>query len=179
MKKAYPLQNNFSERLDVPFFQRDVLEVAPDLLGKSLVTQKNGNLFYYPINEVEAYRGEEDKACHASKGRTKRTEILYLPGGYIYVYLIYGMYWMFNIVTGKPEMPQAVLIRGIEGFNGPGKLTKFLKIDRSYNGENICSSNHIWIEDTENRVEIKSSPRIGIDYAGDPWAKKLWRFQTA
>jgi DNA-3-methyladenine glycosylase len=166
------------ERLGESFFQRDVLEVAPELLGKIISIVKDEKLLTYTITEVEAYRGEEDKACHASKGRTSRTDIMYQNGGYIYVYLIYGMYWMFNIVTGKINTPQAVLIRGIKDINGPGRLTKHLGIDGTFNGENICSSNRIRIIDEGLKVDIKKGPRIGIDYAGDPWVNMPWRYNS-
>jgi DNA-3-methyladenine glycosylase len=178
MKTVEHTQNMNIDTLDLLFFQRDVLEVAPDLPGKNLIIQKNNQIFSYTITEVEAYRGEEDKACHASKGRTKRTEIMYHNGGHIYVYLIYGMYWMLNIVTGPANVPQAILIRGIQGFNGPGKLTKHLGIDGSFYGENICDSRRIRIADTGIQVTIEESPRIGINYAGDPWVKKLWRYKS-
>nr|MQY80600.1 DNA-3-methyladenine glycosylase [Bacteroidota bacterium] len=112
------------EKLGKSFYNRDVLTVAPELLGKVLVRKfDNGIISRFVIEEVEAYRGKEDLACHASKGRTSRTEIMYHEGGKIYVYLVYGMYWMLNIVTGENSIPQAVLIRRIEGFSGPGKLT--------------------------------------------------------
>ncbi|MFC2086088.1 DNA-3-methyladenine glycosylase [Bacteroidota bacterium] len=163
-------------KLPVSFFQRDVLDVAPELLGKYLVQNDGTNGFKYKITEVEAYRGEEDLACHANKGRTKRTEIMYHSGGYLYVYLIYGMYWMLNIVTGQENIPQAVLIRGIEGFNGPGKLTKHLNIDKSFQGESIVKSNRIWIENSTQFAEYTTTPRIGIDYAGEIWKNKPWRF---
>jgi len=168
-----------SSSLHKSFFLRDVLEVAPDLLGKYLVRKfPNGNIEKYLITETEAYRGEEDLACHASKGRTPRTEVMYHKGGLVYVYLIYGMYWMLNIVTGNENNPQAVLIRGIKDFNGPGKLTKHLQIDKSFYGEDLNSSNRLWIEDNRNHgnLEIFKSKRIGIDYAGDIWKNKLWRF---
>jgi DNA-3-methyladenine glycosylase len=128
------------------------------------------------ITEVEAYKGEEDKACHASKGRTKRTEIMYHSGGHIYVYLIYGMYWMLNFVTGNEAEPQAVLIRGVEGLDGPGKLTKQLGLDSTYYGEHLCSSDRIWLEDRMLRPQMKTSGRIGIGYAGKPWINMPWRF---
>ncbi|MBN1949691.1 MAG: DNA-3-methyladenine glycosylase [Bacteroidales bacterium] len=160
------------KRLDLAFFQRDVLTVCPELPGKFLVI----NHTPYMITEVEAYRGEEDMACHAKKGRTERTEVMYRCGGHIYVYLIYGMYWMFNLVTGPKDIPQAALIRGIEGFNGPGKLTRYLKINKSFYGENVCASDRIWLTEGEQHVTIKTSPRIGIDYAGEPWVSKPWRF---
>lgn len=166
-------------RLQRSFFTRDVLEVAPDLLGKYLVRKfDDGKINRFLITEVEAYRGQEDLACHASKGRTPRTEIMYHEGGHIYVYLIYGMYWMLNFVTGKKDIPQAVLIRGIEGFNGPGKLTKNLSIDKSFYGEDLISGNRLWIENEmkSSEFKIKTTPRIGIDYAGEVYKNKLWRF---
>ena len=123
-------------RLSTSFFTRDVLAVAPDLLGKSIVRRfSDGSIKTFIITETEAYRGEEDLACHASKGRTPRTETMYQQGGVLYLYLIYGMYWMLNVVTGK-DQPQAVLIRCIEGYNGPGKLTKALQLDKTFNTEN-------------------------------------------
>jgi DNA-3-methyladenine glycosylase len=163
-------------RIGQEFFNRDVLEVAPELLGKKIIVSHQLFRTEYSITEVEAYRGEEDKACHASKGRTPRTEIMYHEGGHIYVYLIYGMYWMLNIVTSGVNVPQAVLIRGIEGFDGPGKLTRRLGIDRSYYGVNVVTSNRIWIEDHHSDINYRVTPRIGIDYAGEPWSSVLWRF---
>jgi DNA-3-methyladenine glycosylase len=178
MDSSKSLLNNMWNPLESLFFQRDVLEVAPDLLGKNIVIQKDNQKLSYPITEVEAYRGEEDKACHANKGRTKRTEIMYSTGGHIYVYLIYGMYWMLNIVTERENIPQAVLIRGILGFNGPGKLTKQLGIDGTYYGEDICSSNRIWITDVGIKPKIKMGRRIGINYAGVPWVDMPWRYKS-
>lgn len=164
-------------RLSRGFFARDVLEVAPELPGKSLVLRApSGEPLHYIIKEVEAYRGEEDLACHAAKGRTSRTEVLYHPGGLLYVYFIYGMYWMLNIVTGPENIPQAVLIRGAGEFNGPGKLTRALGIDRSYYGEDIAASDRIWIEDSGFSPEIKTSPRIGVNYSGEYWKSRPWRY---
>jgi len=165
-----------SNRLSQSFFCRDVLTVAPDLLGKYIVI-KNGNAINrFMITEVEAYRGEEDLACHASRGRTERTRVLYSQGGAIYVYLIYGMYWMFNIVTGEQDNPQAVLLRGIESVSGPGRVSKKLNINKSYYGEDITQSARIWIEDSDVRRKIFTGPRIGIDYAGPYWSKMPWRY---
>lgn len=158
------------------FFERDVLDVAPSLLGKYLAINTGKIQNRYRILEVEAYRGEEDAACHASKRKTKRNEIMYNSGGHIYVYLVYGMYWMLNIVTGLIGNPQAVLIRGITGFNGPGKLTRELCIDKSFYGENLIVSNRIWIEDHNESIEYITNKRIGIDYAGEYWKNKPWRF---
>ncbi len=165
------------KKLDYSFFQRDVLDVAPDLLGKIIVrTYDNGDILKYRITETEAYRGHEDKACHAHKGRTKRTDVMYQSGGTIYVYLIYGIHWMFNIVTSDKNNPQAVLIRSMENLNGPGKLTKVLKIDKSFNYEKIYTSKRIFLEDDNYMPNIEKGKRIGIDYAGKVWANKLWRF---
>jgi len=164
-------------RITRDFYLRDVLEVAPDLIGKSLVVKdKGGNFFRYPLTEVEAYRGTEDKACHASKGKTSRTSVMFGNGGHLYVYLIYGMYWMLNIVTGTEGEPQAALIRGIVNIYGPGKLTKILGVDRSFYGEDLVTSERIWLEDTGVIPHFKSGPRIGIDYAGDYWKSVPWRY---
>lgn len=163
-------------KLNIEFFENDALEIAPKLLGKFMVVQKGKVQKKFKIVEVEVYRGEEDKACHANKGKTKRNEIMYGSGGYLYVYLIYGMYWMLNIVTGKTGHPQAVLIRGLEGLNGPGKITKTLGIDSSYNGENLAVSARIWIEDNNENVEYITAKRIGVDYAEKQWRDKPWRY---
>lgn len=171
------MQNN---RLTAEFFQRDVLEVAPDLIGKILIRKFNRETIgRYLITETEAYRGEEDLACHASKGRTPRTEVMYHAGGKIYVYLIYGMYQMLNFVTERESIPHAVLIRGIEGYNGPGKLTRHLQIDKTFYGEDLALSDRLWIEDNEGFNPVYTTgPRVGIDYAGD-WKDKPWRFILA
>jgi len=164
------------KRLNKDFFYRDVLDVAPELLGKYIVTKRNNTISEFLITEVEAYRGSEDLACHASKGRTPRTEIMYHEGGKIYVYLIYGMYWMLNFVTGEKDNPQAALIRGIKGYNGPGKLTKKLEVNRSFYAEDLNTSKRIWLVDKNINPSYISTPRIGIDYAGEYWKKKPWRF---
>lgn len=103
---------------------------------------------------------------------------MFQDGGHIYVYLIYGMYWLLNFVTENEENASAVLIRGIEGFDGPGKLGRELQLDRSLYGENLETSTRLWVEDSEPIVNFKSTPRIGIDYAGEPWVSKRWRFCT-
>ncbi len=165
-----------NNKLNSTFFQRDVLEVAPGLIGKKLVRIINGIRSDWIITEVEAYRGEEDLACHASKGRTKRTEVMYHAGGELYIYLIYGMYWMMNIVTGDINDPQAVLIRGVQHISGPGKVSRALKIDSSFNGESVVNSERIWLEKGIRAPEIHCATRIGIDYAGDYWRSVEWRF---
>ncbi len=163
-------------RITAEFFLRDVLEVAPELIGKILVRQfGDGRMEKYRITETEAYRGVEDRACHASKGRTPRTEVMFQEGGKVYVYLIYGQYWLLNLVTGIEDDASAVLIRGLEGFPGPGRVGRELLLDRSFYGESLIHSDRIWVEDAEPVSEIKTSKRIGVDYSGE-WAEKLWRF---
>jgi len=172
------LQND-PTRLGKGFFRRDVLEVAPGLLGKILVRQfSDGSRITGRIIEVEAYRGRDDLACHASRGRTERTEVMYGPGGYVYVYLIYGMYWMLNFVTGEQDIPQAVLIRGVESVVGPGRLSRQFDIRKDFYGESLISSDRLWVEDHPGAVKVKAGQRIGIDYAGEYWASRPWRFTT-
>ncbi len=164
-------------RLSREFFTSDVLVVAPGLIGKTLVRKwDNGDITRHIITETEAYRGTDDKACHASKGRTARTEIMFESGGQLYMYLIYGMYWMLNIVTSVKDVPQAVLIRGLGDVYGPGRITRFLELDKSFYGENLLVSDRIWVEDSDLSPEIQTLPRIGIDYAGEPWASRPWRY---
>ena len=125
-------------KLGRDFFSRDCLEVAPELVGKIIARKlSDGTVIRVRITETEAYRGEEDKACHASKGRTPRTELLYGESGVIYVYLCYGMHWLMNVITGEKDIPQGVLIRAGEGYNGPAKLTKRLMINKEQNGTYI------------------------------------------
>jgi len=162
-------------RITREFFTRDVLIVAPELLGKILVCKTNDVFHCFRITETEAYRGVEDLACHACKGRTARTEAMYHTGGVVYVYLIYGMYWMLNIVAGHETEPQAVLIRGLEGIYGPGRITRKLQIDRSFYDEDLTVSPRIWIEDDGFKPSFLTGTRIGVDYAGE-WKDKPWRF---
>lgn len=164
-------------RLPEEFFRSDVLKIAPSLLGKILVRKfSSGEEYRHIITEVEAYSAPYDLACHASKGRTARTEVMFREGGLVYVYLIYGMYWMLNIVTGKTDEASAVLIRGVQNISGPGRVGKALQLDKSFYGENLYTSDRIWIEDSSVKPEYKSLPRVGIDYAGEPWISIPWRF---
>jgi len=168
---------NHIPRLISDFYRQDAITVAHKLLGKTLVRcLENGTESRYLISETEAYLGVEDLACHASKGRTKRTEIMYAEGGRVYVYLIYGMYWMLNVVTGTVNQPQAVLIRGVDNIIGSGKVGRELKMDKSFYGENLTDSTRIWIEDAPDVPNFGTATRVGIDYAGDIWKEKLWRF---
>jgi len=159
------------------FFLRDVKRVAPELLGKILCVRDGEGTRRAIISETEAYDGEKDMACHASKGKTNRNSIMYAEGGICYVYLCYGLHWMLNLVTGQPGYPAAVLIRGSLEVTGPGRLSKVLGINRSFNGMDLSRISCIWVEDN-GRVpkEIHSGPRIGVDYAGPVWSMKPYRF---
>jgi DNA-3-methyladenine glycosylase len=172
-----------SKSLQRAFFNRSTLTVARSLVGKYLVRENGKGTVAGKIIEVEAYVGPADKACHASKGRTPRTEVLFGPPGISYVYLIYGMYHMLNVVTERTEFPAAVLIRAIEVdgelIDGPGKLCRELAIDRALNRLDMTHGRSLWFEDrgaTVLRKQIGTFPRIGVDYAG-VWAKKPWRFR--
>ena len=158
--------------LDFTFFHRPCLEVARDLVGKVLVHE--GRMLR--ISETEAYCGEADTACHANKGRTKRTEIMYGEAGTAYVYLCYGMHWMLNVVTGEREQPEAVLIRACVEAPGPGKLTKKLGITGEWNGKPITEGNRLWIGDDGFRCDITEHKRVGIGYAAREDQDRLWRF---
>jgi DNA-3-methyladenine glycosylase len=168
-----------SPRFGREFYSRDVLIVAPELIGKSLVRNDAAALQYYTITETEAYRGVEDQASHARFGRTSRNSIMYGPGGLVYVYLVYGMHWMLNIVTGAEGNPQAILIRGLKTIPGPALLTRALGIDKSFYGEDLVTSGRIWVEDSADNPVIIQKPRVGINYAGEPWKSNLWRYMDA
>lgn len=161
------------------FFNRKTLVVAKDLLGKYLVRKNNSKIKRYKITEVEAYIGPHDLACHSSKGRTPRTEIMFKSAGHFYVYLTYGMHHMFNIVTEAKDYPAAVLIRGVENISGPGRLTRALSITKDLNGKLAISKSGLWLEDRGEVIkssQIKRTPRIGINYAGPIWTPKPYRF---
>ncbi|MCX5721660.1 MAG: DNA-3-methyladenine glycosylase [Nitrospirae bacterium] len=165
------------------YFNRPTVTVARSLIGKYLVRVNDGRRLEGKIVEVEAYVGPEDKACHASKGRTLRTDVMFGGGGIAYIYLIYGMYHCLNVVTEREGFPSAVLIRAIELdgelIDGPGKLCRALQIDRSLNRANLTSGESLWFEDrgeSVRRGSIEAHPRVGVDYAGE-WAKKPWRFR--
>lgn len=161
------------------FFEKDTLKVAENLLGKYLVRKIGDKEIVLRINEVEAYDGFEDKASHAHKGKTERNKVMFGEAGNWYVYLVYGIHNMLNIVTGKADYPAAILIRGAGDISGPGKLTKFLKIDRKLNDEIASVGSGLWFEDRGESVDkkkIKRTSRVGVDYAGPIWAKKDYRF---
>jgi len=174
------------------FYTKNTLEVAQELLGCFLVRKYRGKIWRARITETEAYAGEDDLASHASRGRTPRTELMYGDPGRAYVYMIYGMYYCLNIVTEKKDFPAAVLIRGVSvetqdfaslQIDGPGKLCKFLKIDKKLNGWDLTKGEKLWIASPrlvrlgrkECNSKIIKSKRIGIDYA-EHCKEYLWRF---
>ncbi|MDP3710218.1 MAG: DNA-3-methyladenine glycosylase [bacterium] len=172
MKKIIPIQ----------YFDQSTLKLAGELLGKFLVRKTGEGETRAMITEVEAYVGTEDKASHASKGRTSRTEVMFGKAGYWYVYMIYGMYYCLNIVTEKEGYPAAILIRSVEGIVGPGRVCKYFKIDNSsrltINKKPASKKTGIWIEDGGTKIkpsQIKRGIRIGVDYA-EEWKEKPWRF---
>ena len=161
------------DRLGYDFFHRPCPEVARDLVGKVLVY--NGKTLR--ISETEVYCGEDDTACHASRGRTRRTEVMYMDAGTVYIYLCYGMHWMLNIVTGERDQPEAVLIRACVEAKGPGKLTKALGITGEENRSSVVTSEDLWIGDDGFRCEIETDKRVGIGYATQEDQNRLWRFK--
>ena len=184
--------------LPVSFYNRDVVIVARELLGMRLVRNLAGQRLAGYIFETEAYRGEEDLACHARAGRTARTSIMYGPPGHAYVYCTDGMHWSLNCVASPDGYPAAVLIRGIipvEGLaeiarlraprpqadwcNGPGKLAQALVVDGQINGTDLCDpQGEIWIENGRpvEDADVISGPRVGINRVAEPWRSMPWRF---
>ncbi|MFA6992023.1 MAG: DNA-3-methyladenine glycosylase [Candidatus Gracilibacteria bacterium] len=165
--------------LQKSFFNRDSFLVAEELLGKYICRKMDGKTIRLMVNEVEIYDGLEDKASHASRGMTERNKVMFGAAGYFYVYFVYGMYNMLNIVTREKKYPAAILIRGAGEFNGPGKLTKALKITKSLNNKLAVKKSGLWFEKSGIKVpksKIKKTPRVGVSYAGPIWSKKLFRF---
>lgn len=165
--------------VETDFSSRDTVGLARSLLGKYLVLEADGGNRAIAITEVEAYDGPEDLACHASKGRTRRTETLFGPPGHWYVYLCYGAHEMLNLVTGPVDYPAAILIRGLVEVSGPGRLTKRLGIDRRFNARPLSKETGLWLEDRGleySDAEVEATPRIGVDYAGEDWANRPYRF---
>jgi DNA-3-methyladenine glycosylase len=164
--------------LERGFFARPALVVARELIGKHLVRRIGTRVIAAPITETEAYVGPHDLACHGSKGRTERTEVMFGPAGHWYVYFIYGIHWMLNAVTDDEGHPAAVLVRGAGEWDGPAKLTKALQIDRRFYASPIAPQSDLWIEDRGLTIPartIRRTPRIGVDYSG-VWAAKPYRF---
>jgi len=181
------------------YLNSDVVFLAKDLLGKYLFTKIEGQLCGGIITETEAYKGIEDRACHAFGGRrTARNEMMYAEGGVAYIYFCYGIHHLLNVVTNRKDTPDAILIRAIHATHGeelmlkrtgksqmkpqvtdgPGKVTKALGVTTADNGE-LLQNKRIWIEDRGfelSKTEILNTPRIGVDYAGQD-ALLLYRFK--
>jgi DNA-3-methyladenine glycosylase len=178
-----------AHRLPLKFYVRDAVDVAPDLLGMHLVHRVRGRELVGRIVETEAYQGPEDGAAHSAGGRrTPRNEIMYGPAGHSYVYFIYGLFHCVNVITQRVGVPHGVLIRAIEPVahvegktSGPGLLCRAMGIDRSHNGVNL-RGDQLFIAHPGHRLyrapEVRTSARIGVDYAGT-WATKPWRFFDA
>jgi len=184
--------------LPASFYDRPVLEVARELLGARLVRCLDGQRLAGIIVETEAYRGEEDLACHARAGRTPRTEVMYGPPGRAYVYFTYGMHWLLNCVTGPEGFPVAVLVRAIlpvEGVetiaarragqprrlwcDGPAKLTRALAIDGGFNAANLCDPDGPLRIEAGSSIpdgQVQTGPRVGINRVPEPWRSVPWRF---
>ena len=179
-------RKKFSGKLPRSFYRRPAELLAPDLIGKILVHEVGRRIWRARIVETEAYVGPHDLACHAAKGRTRRTSVMYLPGGHAYVYFIYGMYDMLNFVTGHLDDPQAVLIRAAEpldgwhaDLSGPGKLCRAMHITRALNGADLTSNKlHLLPRAPADHPRIITTPRIGVDYAKE-WKDKPLRFLDA
>lgn len=172
-----------TRRLTLRFYRRETLEVGRDLLGRVLCRRiARGKVLRARIVEVEAYDGPDDRASHARCGPTPRNAPMFAAGGIAYVYLIYGMHFCLNVVTGERAYPAAVLIRAAESpsaalsASGPGRLCRAFAIDRRLDG---CSlgGRELWLEQGEPVAdrEVRRTPRIGVDYAGE-WARKRYRF---
>jgi DNA-3-methyladenine glycosylase len=166
------------------FFARDTERVARELLGALLVRDTGDGPRAWAITETEAYVGPHDLACHAAKGRTARTEVMFGPPGHAYVYMIYGMYHCLNVVTERADYPAAVLIRGVRArdadaktpkTDGPGKLCRALSIDRALNRHDLTVGQALWFAKGKAPARIIAGPRVGVDYAGE-WAAKPLRF---
>jgi DNA-3-methyladenine glycosylase len=173
------------QKLPLPFFSRPAVELARDLIGKILVHRVHRREYRARLVETEAYVGTHDLACHASKGRTKRTEIMFGAAGHAYVYFIYGMYDMFNIVAAGVGDAQAVLVRAAEpldgwtvDLSGPGKLARGMKISRKDNGVDL-TGDKLFLQDNQgDSPRIIATRRVGVDYAGE-WRDTPLRFIDA
>ncbi len=179
------LNNSDGAKLRRSFFRRGAEVVAPDLIGCTLVRTINSVRRAARLIETEAYVGPHDLACHASKGRTKRTETMFGPAGYAYVYLIYGMYYMLNIVTSHEGDPQAVLLRAalpLDGWkvdiSGPGKLARAFGVTLADCGLDMTGEDFYIVKRMHDKPGIIITPRIGVDYAGE-WKHAPLRFLDA
>lgn len=161
---------------DKSIFQLDAEIVAVFLLGKMICRLlPSGEVIKKRITIVEIYK-QDDSACHAYKGKTKRNAPLFDAGGTLYVYLCYGLFYLLNIVTGKPNNAQGILICGVDEVVGSGRVSKVLQMDNTLNNQTIFTSNHLWLEEDGFIIgSIKREKRIGISYAKEQDQNKLWR----
>lgn len=162
--------------LPLSYFAQPATELAPLLLGKLLCRKTEDGVLRLRITETECYFGEEDTACHAHHGRTPRTDVMYGEGGRAYVYLCYGIHSLLNLTTGPEGHPQAILIRGVQGISGPGRVTRHMQIDRSLNKMPLTPESGLWVEDDGSVLDFTSGPRVGISYADKEDQEKPWRF---
>jgi|AntRauTorckE6833_2_1112554.scaffolds.fasta_scaffold08858_2 DNA-3-methyladenine glycosylase len=166
--------------LDSNFFARDTEIVARELIGCRLVVARDGEVKRREITQTEAYLGSEDAASHARFKNSKRSQVMQEKPATMYVYLIYGIHHLFNIVTKPVGQPGAVLIRGVAGLDGPGKLTKELGIRKeTHNGRSLGQESGVWIERRRDDFELRkisAHPRIGIEYAAERWREAKLRF---
>lgn len=168
--------------LPADFFAGDTLEVARNLLGACLVRRlPDGRSLSGVITETEAYDGFEDRASHAHRGMTRRNAVMFGPPGVIYLYLCYGVHWLLNITTREEGYPAAVLIRGMAGVSGPGRLTRHLELSGDQNRRPLGREAGLWVAAGSPLPEasVMRSARVGVDYAGPEWSRKPWRFQAA
>ena len=179
--------NCIPPRLERDAFNRPTLQVARNLLGKFIVRRRGARRIEAMITEVEAYKGPQDRACHAYGGRrTPRVEPLYAEGGTVYVYLVYGMHWLLNFSTAGRDRPEGVLIRAVlpdaggkTPIIGPGRVTRYLGVDKRLDGTDATGSAQMWLEDRGVHVpagSVRRGPRVGVDFAGPYWAARPWRF---
>lgn len=174
-----PIEQKSPAVLRSMFFGRPADVVARELLGKVLVRRINGMRMALTITETEAYLGPHDLACHAARGRTPRTEVMFGPPGTLYVYFVYGLHWMLNIVTCPKAYPAAVLIRAAGDISGPARLTRALAIDGALNGRRADPRSGLWVEEGDRSGKVLVTPRIGVDYAGPRWSARKLRFVLA
>lgn len=165
-------------KLKRDFYAQPTLPVAEQLIGKFLISKTPNGIFAAEIIETEAYAGFRDKACHGSRGMTKRNAVMFGPGGFAYVYLIYGIYHCLNLVTERAGFPSAVLIRSLDfpGCDGPGKLCREFGITKQIHNGLDLTGDVLSVEDRGLKPKINSGKRIGIDYAGE-CALWPWRFK--
>ncbi len=162
--------------LEKSIFEKSAEEVALSLLQSNIKRKVGDEIISLEVNEVEIYEGFEDEASHAFRGKTKRNETMFESGGIFYVYFVYGVHYMLNVVAGKEGFPAAVLLRGAGELRGPGKLTKELQIDLSFDKKRICKKQGLWFEKRKKECRIEKTPRVGIGSAGNFWKKKPCRY---